>query len=194
MAPPALNRNAPSQFQNAGTFERVSYRYYDTVTITNGLATDVVAFSAPATNPLLGNFEGGGAMPAGQMFHLQAIRVFPNPTARWDDVSALLNGGVLTFTKENSKRYAQGPLYMFPAGMGLAAELGTGLAAPAAPANSATSASNGVPVLGNVYKFQTVTLMPQQNFRIAITPGAPVLAASVTVRIILEGILDRNLI
>ncbi len=196
MAPPApVNRNIPSAFQNAGAFERINYRFYDTVTITTGLATDVSAFTTPATNDALGNFEGTGAMPAGQAFHVQAIRVFPNPAARFDDILALLNAGTLRFTKENAKRYAMGPLFMFPSGMGLSVDTGLGAAVPAAPANSVNLANNGAAVLGNVYKLgMPVILMPQQNFKVVIAPGAPTLSATVTVRIILEGILERNLI
>jgi len=191
----AINRNVSSPLQNSGAVERINYRFYDTVSITNGLTTNVTPFATPALNDATGNFEGTGAMPAGQAFEVYAIRAFPNPSARADDVAALLNAAVLTFTKENSKRYAMGPLYMFPAGMGLSSDLVTAAAVPAAPANSLNFAANGVPVYGNVYSFKMpVVLYPQQSFKIVITPGAPVLAATITLRIILEGVLSRNLI
>lgn len=196
MADPRLvDRNVPSAFQNSGVTEVISYRFYDTLTVANGSTTDQTAFATPATQDNLGNFEGTGALPAGQAFHAYCLRVFPNPAARWDDIAAVLNGTVLKFTKENAKRYAWGPSAMFPAGMGLALDRGTGAAVQAAPATDISFASNGVPVYGNKYQFhKPVTLFPQQNFKVVLTPFAPTLNASVTVRIIMEGILERNLI
>lgn len=196
MAGPGLiNRTIPSPFNRSGVVESLSYRFYDTLTVATGATTDQTAFATAATADNLGNFEGAGSLPAGQAFHVYAIRVFPNPAARADDILALLNGSVLKFTKENSKRYAWGPSFLFPAGIGQVNDLAKGAAVPATPANDVNFSSNGVPVYGNVYRFhKPVDLYPQQNFKVILTPFAPTLSASVTVRVILEGILERNLI
>ncbi len=196
MAPPnSINRNIPSPFQLSGVTEKISYRFYDTLTIATGATSPQLAFAAAATADNLGNFEGNGAMPAGQGFYARAIRIFTNPAARFDDAQALLNATVVTFTKENAKKYAMGPTYMFPAGMGAVVETGLAAAVPAAPANSIAYLTNGVPVMGNCYRFELpVLLFPQQQFKISLTPFNPTLSASVTVRVILEGVLERNLI
>jgi hypothetical protein len=57
-----------------------------TLTIATGATTAQVAFTSAATADNLGNFEGAGAMPAGQAFHLFCLRVMPNPGARFDDI------------------------------------------------------------------------------------------------------------
>ncbi len=195
MADQLINRNVPSPFQDSGVTEVISYRFYDTLTVATGATADLTAFASAATQDNLGNFEGAGSLPAGQAFQVYCLRVFPNPAARWDDIAAVLNGTVLKFTKENSKRYAWGPSAMFPAGMGLAVDRGTGAAVQATPATDISFASNGVPVYGNKYQFhKPVNLFPQQNFKVVLTPFAPTLSASVTVRIIMEGVLSRNLI
>ncbi len=196
MAPlPALNRNVPSPFQLSGVTEKINYRFYDTLTVATGATADLTAFATPATADNIGNFEGTGAMPAGQGFYCQALRIFPNPQARWDDATAAINNTVVKFTRENAKRYAWGPSFMFPAGMGIVYERGTGAAVQATPATDLSSASNGVPVMGNAYVFKIpVLLYPQQQFKVVLTPYAPTVSASVTIRVIMEGILERNLI
>jgi len=192
---PPINRGVPSPFQNSGVVESISYRFYDTLTIATGSTTDQTAFATAAVADNLGNFEGAGSMPAGQAFHCYGFRVLPNPAARWDDILSILNGTVLKFTKENSKRYAWGPSWLFPSGMGIVVERGLGALAQAAPATDVGLASNGVPVYGNWYKFgKAVSLFPQQNFKVILTPFAPTLAATITVRIVMEGVLERNLI
>jgi hypothetical protein len=187
------NRNIPSQFQNSGVTEVISYRFYDTLTILNGATQDLTAFASAAINDQLGNFEGAGAMPAGQAFHVQSLRLFINPAAAVADALAITTS-VLKFTKENAKKYAWAPINLFPAGVGLTNDAAPGAAAPLAPATGISFVNNGVPVYGNCYKMKSVTLLPQQNFKVIITPYAPVLTASVTVRVIMEGMLERNLI
>lgn len=193
MALRPIDRNVPSPFQNSGVVESISYRFYDTLTIATGATADLTAFANAATQDNLGNFEGAGALPAGQAFHVFALRLVFNPASLSADIQAAVNGSVLKFTKENSKRYAWGPSVMFPGGMGMVNDVVTNTTALAG--SNANFTTNGVPVMGNVYKFhKPVSLFPQQNFKVVLTPFAPVLGASVTVRVIMEGILERNLI
>ncbi len=191
MAP--INRNIPSPFQNSGVVESISYRFYDTLSILTGATADLTAFASAATADNLGNFEGAGSMPAGQAFHVFALRLLFDPAGLSADVLQACNKTVLKFTKENSKRYAWGPSPMFPAGMGFTNDAVTNTTA--LTGTNANFTNNGVPVYGNVYRFhKPVSLFPQQNFKVILTPYAPTLGATVTVRVIMEGILERNLI
>lgn len=188
-----INRSVPSPFQNSGVVESISYRFYDTLTIATGATGDLTAFSTVATADNLGNFEGAGSMPAGQAFHVFALRLLFNPAAIANDILQAANNTVLKFTKENSKRYAWGPAPLFPAGMGFTNDVVTNTTA--LTGNNINFTNNGVPVMGNVYRFhKPVSLFPQQNFKVVLTPFNPTLSASVTVRVIMEGILERNLI
>jgi hypothetical protein len=135
-------------------------------------------------------------MPAGQAFRVRTIRAIIQPQAYAPDMYQLLSNASLVFTVENAKKYANAPLFCFPAGIGQTYENLTGLAAPATPATGLTRSNNGIPSLGNVYTLRRpVILHPQQPFQIVVNvAAAATFVSTVTLYIAMDGDLERNII
>lgn len=176
-----------------GLKEVLDYTFYDSALITNGLSTIQSLFQTPSNNILNSNFVGAGQMPSGQAFLAKTFRFVPAVGTAAADVLALMRGVQCRFTLENSKKYIDGLGQFFPAGIGATLEQIPGTTA--ALANGIGLANNGVPVLGNVYRFtRPVVLHTLQPFQIDLIPQAPVLLASVRVYIVIDGVYVRNAI
>ncbi len=191
---PLISTGRSSAFSESGVKERIWYAFYDRKDIANGATAQQVFFQSVATDDLVSNFEGQGSMPAGQGFKVHRLRIVPKPGTTAQDVQAILANCRLLFTIENAKRYAMGPAWLFPGGAGTVVENLTGLAAPAAPPTGVPIGHNGIPSLNNCYALKLpVSLRPQQQFNVSILPQSPVLGATVSLYVVMEGFLERNL-
>jgi hypothetical protein len=195
LVPNNRNNGPMSPFAGSGVTENIWYTLYDRQSFASATAQTKTYFASAGTDDLVSNFEGAGAMPAGQQFVVHSLRVVPAIGTRADDVSQLMGVASILFTKENAKRYLVGPLWQFPSGAGLISETISGAAAALAPANSLSVGSNGVPAQGNTWQFRLpVPLLPQQSFKIQIsTPASITLSGSINVYVQLVGVLQRNL-
>ena len=189
-----ISTGRESAFSGSGIKERIWYSFYDRQTFANGNTTEKAYFTTVNNDDMVGNFEGNSQMPAGQAFHVHALRIVPKPGSRADDVNNFLLNSRLLFTIENAKRYSMGMSWLFPGGVGTVVETVPGAGAAAAPANAIGIGHNGIPSLGNRYDLRIpVPLRPQQNFRIGInTPSGVTLSASLDVYVVMTGVLERN--
>jgi hypothetical protein len=195
LVPNNRNNGPMSPFAGSGVTENIWYTLYDRQTIATAVAQTKTYFATAGTDDLVSNFEGAGAMPAGQQFVVHSLRVVPQIGTRAEDVAQIMANSTLLFTKENAKRYLMGPVWQFPAGAGLISETISGIAASTSPATTISVGANGVPAQANSWQFRLpVPLLPQQAFKIQLsTPSTIVLGASVQVFIQLVGVLQRNL-
>lgn len=176
-----------------GLKEVLDYTFYDSASITNGLTTIQNLFQAASNNILNSNFVGAGQMPSGQAFLVKTIRFITAMGSAGQDVINLMKGVQLRFTLENSKKYVDALGQFFPAGIGATLEQIPGTTA--ALATGISLGNNGVPVLGNVYRFtRPVVLHTLQPFQIDLIPQAPVLIAPVRVYVAIDGVYVRNAI
>ncbi len=191
-----LSTGRESAWAGGGVKEVIDYSFYDRYAVVTAAAANNVFFQTAGVNPLVSNFEGAGQMPAGQAFHVRTLRLVIEPQSPVLDVINLMKNISLIFTVENSKKYASGPAWMYPAGVGVTSETVTGNAAPAAPATGLSRGNNGIPSLGNTYQFRRpISLRPQQPFQISIAVNAAiVLTATTNIYVVIDGDLERNII
>ncbi len=183
----ALAMLGPSAFP--GQREVLDYTFYDLNTFTTVTAATKSYFASAGVAVLTSNFIGAGAMPANQAFLVNTVRIVPLPGSPIADVINAMKFLSLVFTVENAKKYAQGPAWLFPAGVGAQVEAqGTG-------AGNTSSGNNGVPSLGNVYRFsQPVVLRPQQPFAIQVTAdvGFTATTSPMSIYVAMDGLLVRG--
>ncbi len=200
---PGLPSNGPyNALAPGGVKEVIDYSFYDKKTLISATAAQYSYFTAAGVDPLVSNFEGQGQMPAGQAFHVRAVRIVIRPatlaTALTSviDVLNIMSFTSLLFTLENSKKMTFGPAWMYPSGYGVTSETNLGNAVPAAPANSLTRGNNGIPSAGNCYQFERpIVLRPQQPFQVSLTTSATgILLANTDVYLVLDGVLERNIL
>ncbi|MEY2854678.1 MAG: hypothetical protein RL030_1810, partial [Pseudomonadota bacterium] len=172
-----------------GTKEVLDYTFYDTQTFTTVTAATKSYFAAPGTAILTSNFIGSGAMPSAQAFLVNTLRIVPLPGSPIADVINMMKFLSLVFNVENARKYAEGPAFLFPAGVGAQVEAqGTG-------AGNTSSGNPGMPSLGNVYRFsQPVILRPLQPFAINVTANASFTATTspMSVTVAMDGLLVRS--
>lgn len=176
-----------------GAKEVIDFSFYDRKTFLTAATASQTYFATPGTDDLVSNFQGSGAMPAGQAFLVRALRVIPTPGQSLQDIVNVMTKMSIRFTVENAKLYAQGPVFNYPAGVGATVEQVPGTAA--ALGTGVGYGNTGVAALGNVYRFQKpVVLRPQQNFAITITPSTPTFVASQLLYVQIDGVFVRNVI
>ncbi len=185
----AIAMLGPSAFP--GQREVIDYTFFDNNTFTTVTAATKSYFATAGVAALTSNFIGAGAMPANQAFLVSTIRIVPLPGSPIADVISMMKFLSLVFTVENAKKYAQGPAWMFPAGVGAQVE------AQGAGAAATSSGNPGVPSLGNVYRFsQPVVLRPQQPFSVQVTADVGFVASTspMSVYVAMDGLLVRSVI
>lgn len=175
-----------------GLKEVLSYFFYDSTPIANGATSTTALFASASTDIAVSNFVGSGQMPSGQAFLVRTMRVIFAIGTSVADCTALMKGLAVSLVLENSKKYAEGLAQAFPAGQGMSIESFSGVTTPTA---GTSVGNNGVPVLGNVYRFdRPVTLHSQQPFQVNIRALAPVLGATTRVFVHLDGVYVRNVL
>ena len=192
-----ISTGGESTFARTGAKEKIDYIFYDTASCVSATAATKAYFQSVATDYTQGNFEGTGAMPAGQGFHVRTLRIITNPlVATFADVQNIMRFTWVTFTIEGSKKYAFAPGWAFPSGVGVNTQLLTGAAAPAAPANGVSYGNHGLPTLGNVFMFRRpIQLRPLQPFKVTLDLSASItLSATQNISIAMDGDLERNII
>lgn len=193
---PLASTGGPSAFSGSGVKEVLDYTFIHGQAVTSATAQTLSYFNAAGTDPTVNNFEGAGQMPAGQAFRVRTIRIIAQPQAYAPDLFSIMNNAWLTFTVENAKKYANAPMWLFPAGIGQTYENLTGASAPSAPANGITRSNNGIPSLGNVYTLRRpIILHPQQPFQVTINiKAAATQVVAMTLFVAMDGDLERNII
>lgn len=176
-----------------GFKEILDYTFYDSVSIATTTTQSSTLFQAPTTNITNSNFYGQGSFPAGQAFLVRSLRFIPEMGTTGADMIALLSNTNVTFALENAKKYVEAVAQLFPAGVGVTLEQVPGTTA--ALANGLQSANNGVPALGNTYRFtRPVVLRTLQPFAIKLDFTSMTLVATRRVRVALDGVFVRNTI
>lgn len=206
MAPPAqMNRpNPAASYDKAiqaalletglpGFKEILDYTFYDSASIATTTTQSSSLFQTPTTNLTNSNFYGQGAFPAGQAFLARSLRFIPEMGTTGADMIALLSNTLVTFMIENAKKYVEASAQFFPAGVGVTLEQVPGTTA--ALANGLQTANNGVPALGNTYRFtRPVVLRTLQPFVVKLDFTSMTLVATRRIRIALDGVFVRNTI
>jgi len=136
------------------------------------------------------NMELAGQLPGGYNFKLLGFRAMYGWNMSTQDLQAVINGAVFTFTI-GSKPFLRTPLRMIPSGNG---PFGT----------AATINTSGWPTLSNSYSIakKPLDLLQTQNFQVTLTwPGGAVVpntagatcqsAAGLPITIFLDGFLYR---
>lgn len=196
--------------QYKGVIEAIGGQLYDTLNYTSAATINLTFFTALRNNLALSNMELAGTLPSPKGFLIRSIRVAileePLSNARAaagavqpgavDNIAQLLNTGVFTLTI-GAKQYAQFPIWMLPAGMGLDGPM-AGDGDVADPGEIQDYGCNGVPDIRNVRSLsKPIFIGPQINFNAVITwpaaltlagPGAP---HTVPLKVMLDGDLLR---
>ena len=176
-----------------GLKEVLDYTFYDSASIATGVTTTFNLFQSASSSIANSNFVGAGQMPSGQAFLVKTIRFIPAIGTAGQDVINLMKGVQLRFTLENSKKYVDGLAQYFPAGIGATLENINGTTA--ALSTGISLGNNGVPVLGNVYRFtRPVVLHTLQPFQIDLIALAPTLIATTRCYVAIDGVYVRNAI
>lgn len=197
--------------QYGGAIEAIGGQLYDTVVFTGGATLNLVFFTALRNNLALSNMELAGTLPSPKGFLIRSIRVAikeePLSTARaaagavqpgaLDNVAQIINTGVFTLTI-GAKQYAQFPLWLLPAGMGLDGPMASD-GDVADPGEIQDYGCNGVPDIRNVRTLsKPIFIGPQINFNGTIVWPAPVIALAgpgaphtIPITVILDGDLLR---
>ncbi len=175
-----------------GLKEVLDYSFYDSVTIATGATTRSTLFSTIGTDVATSNFVGSGLMPSGQAFLITGLRALFQIGTTFADTIALMKGVSLELTLESSKKYVQGLLQQFPAGLGATCESFSGITTPTA---GLSAGNNGAPVIQNRYTFKRpVVLHSQQPFQVVLQALAPTLTNTTRVFVYLDGVYVRNVI
>lgn len=176
-----------------GLKEVLDYTFYDSASVATGVTTTFNLFQTASSSIANSNFVGAGQMPSGQAFLVKTIRFIPAIGTAGQDVINLMKGIQVRFTLENSKKYVDGLAQYFPAGIGATLENINGTTA--ALTTGISLGNNGVPVLGNVYRFtRPVVLHTLQPFQIDLIALAPTLIATTRCYIAIDGVYVRNAI
>jgi hypothetical protein len=201
-----MNSNIPADYdkynsQFGNDKEVIGWSWWDTLTYTTAVTTQLTFFNGVRANLSLSNMELAGQLASPKSFLVRAIRVKPltpyfvtldNAAAAIqlgaiDDMNNLINTGTLSFTI-GQKNYGQWPLWMLPSGGGAVA-----INAGAAVANTTQLANNGIQDPRSVYSLtKPILIAPQINFNIVLTWPAAVTLNSGTQNIVV--VLDGDLI
>jgi hypothetical protein len=192
-----------------GQYAHRDWIYYDSATFAAGAAfANTVFFAVPqgaaGKNLNVTNLQGqGGQLPAGEVLTITSIRILiANLTvpADFQNINDLVS---VQFKVRNYPIFQCTPEFLSP-GCGAvtasAAQLGT---APAGTA-TVTSTSNGTPTQSSVYNFQVpyilgslenfaVILNPETAFNMTAAAAVNPLGVGATIKVILEGVIDRLL-
>ncbi len=175
-----------------GLKEVYDYTFYDSVTLATATSQRSTLFQAIGTDPQTSNFQGTGYMPSGQAFLITGLRVAFQIGTTLADTIALMKGVSLELTLESSKKYCQGLLQQFPAGIGATCESFSGITTPTA---GLSLGNNGIPALANAYRFKRpVVLHSQQPFQVVLQSYSPTLANTTRMFVYLDGVAVRNVI
>lgn len=176
-----------------GFKEVLDFTFYDSALITTGSTTAATLFQTPTTNLQNSNFYGNGSFPAGQAFLVRSFRLVPIIASVAADVIAAMKVIVAQLTLENAKKYAEGIMATFPAGIGATLEYIPGTTQPLTTGIS--HANPGIAALGNTYKFtRPVVLRTLQPFQVNLLPNGVTLSASLRLYVFLDGVFVRNTI
>ena len=150
------------------------------------------------------NLQGqGGQLPAGEILTITSIRIYISNLTVPADLQNLINLVSVQFKVRNYPIWQSTPEFL-PAGVGgvtqSAAQLGVGPAGTA----TITSTTNGTPTQSSVYNFQVpyilgslenfaVVLNPETAFNMVAVAGTNPLGVGTTIKIYLEGVIDRLL-
>lgn len=193
VAAAALAALGPTAFPNGR--EVLDYSFFDRKSWATATAQEQTYFAAPGTDVLTSNFVGSGSMPANQAFLISGLRIVINPATSMADVISIMRNMSLVLTLENAKKYAEGPAWMFPAGVGPQAETQVPVTAAASPGT--VTGNQGVPSLGNTYRFSNpVLLRPQQPFavKLASVSGLTLATSPALVYVVMDGLLVRGVL
>ena len=192
-----------------GQYAHRDWVYYDAATFGPGAAfANTVFFAVPqgagGKNLNVTNLQGqGGQLPAGEVLTITSIRIYVSNLTVPADLQNLISLVSVQFKVRNYPIFQCTPEFL-PAGVGgvtlATAQLGT------APAGTATIASttNGLPTQASVYNFQVpyilgslenfaVILNPDTAFNMVAGAGTNPLGVGTTIKIYLEGVIDRLL-
>lgn len=192
--------------QVSNVLEVVPWTLWDTLTFTSASTTSLVYFTATRATKDLGNLTIAAALPAPYSFLARGIRFFVKgqPFAKsatatgntevgfFDDVTLLINTGVLEYTIGN-KIYFESPLWMITAGGGASGPLS--LAGGAATNLEVSYAQNGNADPRAAYTLaKPLCMAPQINFKVVLSwPAGTVTltAGNPALTIALDGELAR---
>jgi hypothetical protein len=183
--------------------------YYDAASFGAGVAfANTVFFAVPqgagGKNLNVTNLQGqGGQLPAGEVLTLTSIRIYISNLTVPADLQNIISLVSVQFKVRNYPIFQSTPEFLPPGVGGVAisaAQLGV------APAGTATitSTSNGFPTQASVYNFQVpyvlgslenfaVILNPETAFNMVAAAGVNPLGVGTTIKIYLEGVIDRLL-
>lgn len=173
--------------------EAIHQPLYDSQEIS--AAGDVSFFQNPAgRSAFQTNLQTAGSLSWPKRFSIKALRQVPAFTAIMTDLQTYFSDSVLRINV-GEKNYLTLPAFVITAGTGLEAQLLTGNAAPAAPANGETYATVGRPNQQNIYSLiHSIYIPPVQNFAVTLTIGAGAAPASAfRLHLFLEGELLREI-
>lgn len=178
----------------AGTIrlEAIHQPLYDSASIAAAGTTSF--FQAPAgRGKFATNLATPGQLSWPKRFSIKAIRQVPAFTAVLTDLQTFFSDSYYEIVV-GEKVYLVLPAFMITAGVGLEAQLLTGTAAPAAPANGETYATLGRPNQQNIYSLiHSIYVPPVQNFTVSLVIGATAApAAAFNLHLFLEGELLRE--
>lgn len=173
--------------------EAIHQPLYDSQEIS--AAGDVSFFQNPAgRSSFATNLRTAGQLSWPKRFSIKALRQVPAFTAVMTDLQTYFSDSVLKIDV-GEKNYLTLPAFVVTAGTGLEAQLVTGNAAPAAPANGETYANVGRPNQQNIYSLiHSIYIPPVQNFAVTLnvaTGAAP--SSAFDLHIFLEGELLREI-
>jgi len=172
-----------------GTKEVIDFSFYDSKTFVNTVAQTQTYFETPQNNLLVGNFKGAGAFPTGQAFAVTSLRIVLPAVVTPADAIAILGGISVTVMLDNAKKYAEGLVRDFPAGVGVTMQ------SMAASALTNGSAQNGIASLGAVKRFaRPIVLRTQQPFSVTLQTAGITLGASTVIAVYLDGVFVRNVV
>jgi hypothetical protein len=186
--------------QNANQPESIPWIYYDTQNIANAAAGPIAYFANPNADKTVSNLEQAGTIPDPFYFEIEAFNcdflVDPSLTATAvggviGDLTEILavQRAVFLFTFAG-KEYLRIPLTYLHASGGLNAVMSGVFAAPLI----AEYAVNSYPD-GGFYVGKRITIPPKQSFAVSILLGGAVtLAATVSTRISMAGVLHRRVL
>lgn len=103
-----------------GMLEESNQFYYDAISITATTTGDSLYFQTPfsgSKSKLYTNMSQAGVLPVPKMLKVKAIRIVPGFKMAADDPGLLYDGSYLEFWV-NDKVQLEGPLWMFPPGIG----------------------------------------------------------------------------
>jgi hypothetical protein len=174
--------------------EAIHQPLYDSAVIS--AAGTISFFQNPAGRPpIQTNLATAGQLSWPKRFSVRALRQVASPglTLFADFASFLSKASYKVNVGE--KQYLQIPAFLLTAGTGVEAQLLTGAAAPAAPANSAVYVNHGRPEQRNIYSLlHSIYIPPVQNFAVTLDIASGVtIGTAFTLWLFLEGELLREI-